>query len=170
MGSNRVHRVTKRERSGELQGRELSAAVLTFHEAVARKLGISGTEWKCLDLLARNGAITAKHLAEMSGLTTGAITGIVDRLEETGYVRREDNPHDRRSVIIKPLPRKDLVEALSPIFQSLGLAMSKLSEGYSKKELTVIGDFQRKTVQILREQTAKLKREGERQTESEDYG
>lgn len=159
MGSNRVYRVTERERFEELLGRELSAAVLTFHEAVARKLGISGTEWKCLDLLARNGATTAKHLAEMSGLTTGAITGIVDRLEEAGYVRREDNPHDRRSVIIKPLPRNDLVETLSPIFQSLGLAMNELSEGYSEKELTVIEDFQRKTVLILREQTAKLKRE-----------
>jgi hypothetical protein len=81
-----------RSNFGEMFGRELSETVILYHEAIARKIGISATEWKCLELLTRKRPVTAKHLAEASGLTTGAITGIVDRLEKVGYVSREDNP------------------------------------------------------------------------------
>ena len=141
---------------GELLGRELSEAVVMFHEGVARKLGMTAAEWKCLDLLGRNGPFTAKRLAEVSGLTTGAITGIVDRLEKAGYVQRTDNPTDRRSVIIKALPRQDLVKTLTPIFTAHGQAMGELALHYDERERAVIQDFYQKTVVILKEQAAKL--------------
>jgi DNA-binding MarR family transcriptional regulator len=145
-----------RSNVGEMLGRELSEAVVLYHEAIARKIGISATEWKCLELLTRAGPTTAKRLAEASGLTTGAITGIVDRLEKAGYVRREDNPGDRRSVVIRPLRRPDLVKALTPIFANLGRAMGDLAGGYSEKDLALVQGFFEKTVTILRGQTAKL--------------
>lgn len=145
-----------RSAPGEILGREFSEAVVMFHEAVAHRLGMSAAEWKCLDLLVRNGPTTAKKLAEKSGLTTGAITGIVDRLEEAGYVKREDNPEDRRSVIIKPLPRPDLAKELTPIFASLGQAMGKMMSGYSERDLTVLQGFFKNTVIVLRQQTAQL--------------
>ncbi|MGH2460296.1 MAG: MarR family winged helix-turn-helix transcriptional regulator, partial [Chloroflexota bacterium] len=81
-----------RNETGNLLGRELSTAVVLFHEAIAERLGMSATEWKCLDVLGRAGPITARELAEQTGLTTGAITGLVDRLERAGYVRRVPNP------------------------------------------------------------------------------
>jgi DNA-binding MarR family transcriptional regulator len=141
---------------GEVLGREFSEAVVMFHEAVARRLGMSAAEWKCLDLLVRGGATTAKSLAEKSGLTTGAITGIVDRLENARYVKRERNPEDRRSVIIKPLPRPDLADELTPIFSSLGRAMGKMMGRYRERDLALIEEFFKDTAVVLRQQTAKL--------------
>jgi DNA-binding MarR family transcriptional regulator len=81
----------------ELMGRELSNAVVFFHEAIASHLGISAAEWKCLGLLDQHGPLTASHLAELSGFTTGAITGIVDRLEHAGYAPEQKATTIRRS-------------------------------------------------------------------------
>ena len=89
-------------------GRELSDAVVFFHEAVAAHLGMTAAEWKCLGLLREHGSSSASRLAELSGFTTGAITGIVDRLERAGYVRREPHLTDRRSVIVQPQHLKEV--------------------------------------------------------------
>ncbi len=145
---------------GELLGRELSTAVILFHEAVASRLGMSAAEWKCLGLLSQHGPATAGRLAERSGFTTGAITGIVDRLETAGYVRREPNPQDRRSVIIQPLRNDELREVVTPIFASLGRTMADLSRRYTAKELAAIQDYFERTIQTLRAETAKLTRPG----------
>src|ERR1022692_1777614 len=107
-----------------LMGRDFSDAVVFFHEAIAAHLGINATEWKCLGLLERQGPLPASRLAELSGFTTGAITGIVDRLERAGYVRREPHLTDRRSVIVQPQHLKEVQQRVAPIFQSLLNAMA----------------------------------------------
>jgi DNA-binding transcriptional ArsR family regulator len=91
---------------GRELGREVSARMVMFHQAIAERLGLNATDHKALDLLGRAGPITAGELAELTGLTTGAITGIIDRLEKAGFVRRENDPKDRRRVIIRPLMEK----------------------------------------------------------------
>jgi DNA-binding MarR family transcriptional regulator len=141
----------------DLMGRELSNAVIFFHEAVASHLGMSAAEWKCRGLLDQHGPSTASRLAELSGFTTGAITGIVDRLEHAGYVCRESNPNDRRSVIVHPQHVRELKERVGPIFQSLGRAMAEIAGSYSSEELTAIARFFRETTEVLRNETAKLK-------------
>ncbi len=141
---------------GESLGRELSTAVILFHEAVAARLGLSAVEWKCLGLLDQHGPTTAGRLAELSGFTTGAITGIVDRLEKAGYVRREPNPRDRRSIIIQGLPNSGLRKQVMPIFASLGRAMEEVCSRYSAQELATIRDYFERTIQVLRDETAKL--------------
>jgi len=138
-------------------GRELSNAVVFFHEAIASQLGISAAEWKCLGLLNQHGPSSASRLAELSGFTTGAITGIVDRLEQAGYARREPHPNDRRSVIVHPRHMRELEERVAPIFQSLGHAMAQIAGGYSSKELAAIAGFFRETTEVLRNETARLK-------------
>jgi predicted transcriptional regulator len=143
-------------------GRELSNAVIFFHEAVAAHLGMSAAEWKCLGLLDLHGPSTASRLAELSGFTTGAITGIVDRLERAGYVRREAHPTDRRSVIVQPLHVKGFRERVVPIFQSLGKAMAEVRQGYSAAELTAIARFFADTTETLRNETVKLRRSKQR--------
>ncbi len=137
-------------------GRELSTAVILFHEAIASRLGLSAAEWKCLGILDRTGPATAGRLAELSGFTTGAITGIVDRLERAGHVRREPNPRDRRSVIIQPIRSDALREEITPIFASLGSAMAAVASRYSVQELAAIQDYLERTIQVLRDETAKL--------------
>jgi hypothetical protein len=141
----------------DLMGRELSNAVIFFHEAVAARLGMSTAEWKCLGLLDQHGPSSASRLAELSGFTTGAITGIVDRLERGGYVRRQPHPSDRRSVIVQPLFVKGFKEMVVPIFQSLSRAMGEVSGRYNAGELSAIARFFADTTEVLRSETAKLK-------------
>ncbi|HWA00299.1 MAG TPA: helix-turn-helix domain-containing protein, partial [Caulobacterales bacterium] len=69
--------------------RDLSTAMLAFHDALARRMGMSGAEHKVFGALSALGVATPGQLAKLSGFTTGAITGIVDRLERAGYAKRE---------------------------------------------------------------------------------
>src|SRR5688572_19438670 len=87
----------------EIVGFRLSTATILFHAAVADRLGINVTDVKCYSLLRQRGAMTAGELSEKTGLTTGAITGVVDRLEKAGLVQRRRDAHDRRRVIVELL-------------------------------------------------------------------
>src|SRR5690348_4151309 len=80
--------------------REVSSLGVLLSQSVADRLGIGSSDLESLGFLSRDRAMTAGRLAQLTGLTTGAITGLVDRLERAGYVRREPDPHDRRRVII----------------------------------------------------------------------
>src|SRR6476659_7508269 len=80
--------------------RRMSTTTLLFHGAVADKLGLNPSDHKCADLVREHGPLTAGRLAELTGLTTGAITGVIDRLERRGWVKRERDPNDRRKVIV----------------------------------------------------------------------
>jgi DNA-binding MarR family transcriptional regulator len=139
-------------------GRELSDAVVFFHEAVASHLGMSAAEWKCLGLLEQHGPSTAGRLAQLSGFTTGAITGIVDRLHRSGYARRTRHPTDRRSVIIQPQHLQGVQECVKPIFLSLAQAMAQVASHYSASELAAIATFFGETTEVLRMETANLNR------------
>ena len=78
--------------------RALGAATVMMHSAIGERAGLSATEFKALDILIRSGSVTAGELADRTGLTTGAVTGLVDRLEAAGFARRARDPHDRRRV------------------------------------------------------------------------
>ena len=84
--------------------RRSSAQGVLFGQTVANVAGISGSDLECLDFLNLEGRVTAGRLAEVTGLTTGAITGVVDRLEKAGLVRRERDEADRRKVFIATVP------------------------------------------------------------------
>lgn len=135
-------------------GRELSARTVMFHSAVAGKLGLSVTEHKTLDLLSRNGPVSAGRLAELTGLTGGAITGMIDRLEKAGFVERTADPKDRRKVIVQSVDAK--YDDVAWIFDSLGKAMNELLMGYSDDELAVIADFIVRIPQLMDKETRKL--------------
>ncbi len=79
--------------------REPSTETIMFHETVADLLGLYITDHKCLDLIHRFGAMPAGRLAELTGLTNGAITGIIDRLEKAGCVKRANDPTDRPELL-----------------------------------------------------------------------
>ncbi len=142
----------------DLSGRELGNAVVLFHDALASYLGMTAAEWKCIELLQSHGPSSASRLAELSGFTSGAITGIVDRLEQSEYVRREPHAKDRRSVIVEPRHTKELKERVAPIFESLNRAMSGIADQYSADELKAIVRFFRETTDVFGNETAKLKR------------
>ncbi len=153
------HEATGPDRLGRLIGREFSTSVVLFHEAVGKRIGISGTERKLLDVLDRLGPSTAGELATHTGLSTGAITGVVDRLVRAGYARREPNPHDRRSVIVTRLASPALDRLGPEVFAPLGQAIRDLSGQYQPAELAAIASYLAGLTDILREQTARLHRE-----------
>lgn len=135
-------------------GRELSARTVMFHSAVAEKLGLSITEHKALDILSRGGTTTAGQLAKATGLTTGAITGMVDRLEKMGFVRRVPDPDDRRKIRVEAVTEK--YEAMAGVFASLEQAVNELLSSYTDAELMVIHDFMARLPELLEKETAKL--------------
>jgi len=139
--------------------RQFSTATILFHQAVADRLGIHVTDHKCGEVLLRTGPITAGQLAELTGLTTGAITGVIDRLEKAGFVRRAKDPGDRRRVIIEPFPER-IEREIAPLFEPIKRAMADLCAQHSTRELAVIRDFIARFHQGVSEQTRKL-REGD---------
>ncbi len=156
MGEQPSGYVRDRQDAAVVLGREFSAAVVLFNEAVGRQLGLSATERKILDILDRIGPVTAGRLAEHSGLTTGAITGIVDRLTRAGFAGREPNPDDRRSVIIRVLPSAELDRLRDQVFAPFGRAMAAVGAGYSPAELAAITSYLRQVTDVLHEHTARL--------------
>jgi DNA-binding MarR family transcriptional regulator len=135
--------------------RKVSAQSLLFRQAVAERLGIHPTDLICMDILDRTGPITAGRLADLTGLTTGAITGAVDRLEKAGYVRREQNPNDRRSVIVRLLPGR--AQETAGLYDSMAHAMTAVSAKYSDQELALILDFYSRTHPVVQEETTKMR-------------
>jgi DNA-binding MarR family transcriptional regulator len=136
--------------------RETSAQSVLFSQAVADRVGMNPTDLESLDILARHGPITAGRLAELTGLTTGAITGLVDRLESRGYARREPHPTDRRSVVVRPLI-DNAERDLAPSYAAMSKAMDELVSRYSDDELAVIADFMSRAAAVTAEQIAKVR-------------
>jgi DNA-binding MarR family transcriptional regulator len=136
--------------------RQMSAATILFHQAVADRLGMNITDHKCADILSRTGPITAGELARHTGLTTGAITGVIDRLEGGGFVRRVRDPHDRRRVIVEP-DVKRMEQVIAPLFASMARSAAELCGRYSTEELAVIRDFTDRANQMALDETRKLR-------------
>jgi DNA-binding MarR family transcriptional regulator len=137
--------------------REMSTETVMFHQGVADRLGLHITDHKCLDLIRQYGAMPAGKLAELTGLTTGAVTGIIDRLEKAGYVRRANDPKDRRRTIIEPTQNKKWERKIEAIFTPYHERMHKLLSSYSDRELAFLLDVLTKTVEQTREESKRLR-------------
>ena len=144
--------------TGALLSRDFIAAVVVFHDLVGRCLGVSATDRKCLDLLSR-GPVTAGELARFTGLTTGAVTGIIDRLVKAGYAERISDPEDRRRVLVARKPNGRLDKVMPGIFGPLGDDMTAVTAVYTKQQLAVIAGFLARTREVLLANTARVERE-----------
>jgi DNA-binding MarR family transcriptional regulator len=136
---------------------EMSTETIMLHQGVADVLGLHITDHKCLDLIHRYGAMPAGRLAELTGLTTGAVTGIIDRLEEAGYVRRTDDPKDRRRTIVEPTRNKKLERKIEVNFIPLHERMHKLLSSYSDNEPALLLDAVNKSIELTYEESKKLR-------------
>ena len=135
-------------------GREIGARTILFHQAIANIVGVSVTDMKCLDYVDRGGDVTAGDLARMTGLTTGAITAAIDRLEKAGLARRERSETDRRKVFIRTT-ESAATQRIVPIFDELGRDVLALATRYSTRELETIKDFCDRSIEIMRRHTEK---------------
>jgi DNA-binding MarR family transcriptional regulator len=110
--------------------------------AIASRIGISATEFEAMDIISRNQPITAGQLAEYCGLTTGAITGIVDRLERGRFVRRERDPSDRRRVFIVPVEDPERSRKVRELYRPISKAFEQCMNCYTPEQIRVFLDMQ----------------------------
>jgi DNA-binding MarR family transcriptional regulator len=122
----------------------------------ADRIGINATDLNCLNLVALTGHMTAGDLAKQTGLSTASITGVLDRLEEGGFVRRVRDPHDRRRVIAELADGPGLREVGST-FGPVVKAWRATAADYSDDELRLLLEFQAKLEEIMRSQLARLR-------------
>jgi len=115
----------------------LSLTLPDIHEAIAQSLGLSGTDHKYLGFILQKGEMTAGELSIHCGLTTGAITGIIDRLEKKKFIKRKYLTEDRRKVVLIPNHEK-IKTTIEPIFKNLQKLTDQLISTFSEKELEVI--------------------------------
>ncbi len=135
--------------------RRSSAQGVMYGQAVANVAGISNSDMECMDILHMEGRVTAGRLAEVTGLTTGAITGVVDRMEKAGYVRRERDESDRRKVFIAVVPEK--AAEIGKFYVPMQEAMQKVWGGYSDDELRLLLRFANDGYRGVLEATEALK-------------
>jgi DNA-binding MarR family transcriptional regulator len=125
-------------------------AASDFDEGLAKKLKLSRTDMRCLDLIGRLGPMTAGHLAEESGLTTGAVTFILDRLEEAGMVTRRRDTKDRRRVWVEIVPATR--HRLEGLQQPVAEEMRQVAQRFKADELAVVRDFMRQAKEVFQRQ------------------
>jgi DNA-binding MarR family transcriptional regulator len=125
-------------------------AASEFEGGLAKKLKLSRTDMRCLDLIGRLGPLTAGRLAEEAALTTGAVTFILDRLEEAGMVLRRRDTEDRRRVWVEIVPeaRRRLEDLQQPVAEE----MRRVSQRFAAEELATVRDYMRQAKEVFQRQ------------------
>jgi DNA-binding MarR family transcriptional regulator len=124
--------------------------------ASAERIGINVTDLNCLNILALGGPMTAGDLARATGLTTASITGVLDRLEDAGFVRRERDPGDRRRVIVRLNAARGMRD-VAPVFAPVIAAWRATAAQYTEDELRLILGFLNRLEEIMRDRLIELR-------------
>jgi DNA-binding MarR family transcriptional regulator len=158
MSSPNSKKIRRRDLLNQLWdlGRITSTQTVFLHQAIAQSVGLNATDTKCIDLILSHpeGSMTAGSLSGMTGLTTGAITHILDRLEKRQFIERVRDTRDRRKVFIRVRP--DSLEPLIPKYEGIGKAYMSLAERYGDKELQLICDYLQRASEVSKRELANL--------------
>jgi DNA-binding MarR family transcriptional regulator len=119
--------------------RDVSGHGVLYSQAVAAHLRMNSTDLECLDHVVQRGALTAGDLARLTGLTTGAITGVIDRLEHAGFARRARVEGDRRKVRVEVAPHA--LERIAPLYEPMRRGALRALARYRPAELALLLDF-----------------------------
>lgn len=128
---------------------------IQMHEAVARRAGLSGTDHKYLGFLMEKGQMTAGELSTLTGLTTGAVTGLIDRFEKKNLVKRRFAEDDRRKVLIEP-NTEIILALLAPLYKEFRSRSEKLMTSFSAAERTIIERYFSQAIEIMNATTDQL--------------
>jgi DNA-binding MarR family transcriptional regulator len=132
--------IRDRKQAIEMAVRRQIAAAILFNQWVAQQFGMSASDSQFMHLLNLHGPLTPGRLAELSGLSTGTVTGVIDRLEGLGYVRRERDPDDRRKVIVT-VDEERLGRDFGPLYAPQAESLAKVLDRYDADQLELIEDF-----------------------------
>jgi DNA-binding MarR family transcriptional regulator len=137
--------------------RQLTGLSASFHRAAAARTEMNVTDLEVIGLLELGGPMTAGQLAELMGLTTGAITGMIDRMEKGGFLRRERDPQDGRRVIVGLATDGKPLKKIAPVLNALGPGWSELAARYSDDQLALLTEFLRQGNAMSRGEIGKLR-------------
>jgi DNA-binding MarR family transcriptional regulator len=135
--------------------RKESSQAALFSQAVAERLGLAGTDVECLEVFADEDRLTVGRLAELTGLTTGSATRMVDRLEQAGFVRRTPDPTDRRRVLVEPAP--GLGGKMQALHRSISTAQLGVIDSYDDDQLRLLVDFLERSSEVARQEAIKMR-------------
>ena len=150
------------EKRAEVRGefvrelRQFTGLGASFFRAAAARIGIAVTDMQVMDILDLAGPATAGQLADLTGLTTGAITRILDRLEEARLVRRERDPNDGRKVIIRLASDKDEMRKVRSILDSVGKAWDEVASRYDDEQMAFLLEFLKYSNALSRQELVRL--------------
>ena len=137
--------------------REYGIHLTLFRNAISEWAGLNVTDMECLRLLFLKGMATPSELARQTGLTSGATTAMLDRLEKAGLIERRPNPDDRRGTLI--VPAKSAARRAASWFESARKAQDRLISSYSDKELEIISDVFERFTKLWEQEREKLRRD-----------
>lgn len=137
------------------EGRRLGFHSTMHNHACAALTGMHPTDWEVLDVLAWNGPCSVGEVAHHLGLSNGAITGAIDRLERAGWVRRRRDDGDRRRVIVEMLEGR--AGEVDEVFGTLDAAMAEANAGFTDDELDVVVRFMRGASAALEQSTHRVR-------------
>jgi DNA-binding MarR family transcriptional regulator len=135
-----------------IQDEQTQSAFLS--NAIAERLGVTTTELEVLGTLVARGALSAGDLAKRTGLTSGAVTRLIDRLAERGIVRRLADPADRRRVLVEVTP--SAMKASDPFYEPIAREGTALLEQRTEKELEVILEYLRINYEFTKRHTERV--------------
>lgn len=135
--------------------RRMGAQSVIVSQTVAARFGLNTTDLEGLDLIQLQGQVSAGQLATATGLTSGAVTALIDRLERAGYVERIDDPADRRRVLVRI--REGAIVEIAKVYAPMQKRMFALWSQYSADELTAIEDFLTRSLELSVDCVAELR-------------
>jgi DNA-binding MarR family transcriptional regulator len=150
--------MSRADRLAELgaESRRYLASYVLFNQAVADRLGMHPTDLQCLSLITvEEGPFTTRRIAELTGLTSGSASRLVERLVKAGYVTREGDPKDRRRVLVQPVP--DAVRRLGEVWGDLRSGWEEIFDDYTEDELALLLRHMRRTTRLSRDQVQRLR-------------
>lgn len=137
------------------QDKFIGSEAIYFFQAVTGHYGLSDMDARCLLALYRSDAMPAGSLAKELKVTPGAVTSVIDRLERLGYVRRINDPYDRRKTYIEP--QMDKLQEVKLQYKPVIKAVKNILKKYSPSELVIIADFKAELDEILRRESSALR-------------
>jgi DNA-binding MarR family transcriptional regulator len=141
----------------EAENRRSTTGAVLLLQAVTQRSGMNLTDLQCINILTSTGPLDAGSLAEMMGLTSGAITGVINRMERMGYARREKDPDDGRRVVVWPVP-EELERAGADVFGSYERrALDALVSEYDERDLALFLDLMRRSNDMTEEEIARIR-------------
>ena len=137
--------------------RQFNGLGASFFRAAAAQIGMTVTDMQVIDILETSGPSTAGQLADLTGLTTGAITGMLNRLEEAKLVRRERDPNDGRRVIVQLETGNAEMHKIGPIFTSLGQEWDVMASHYDDEQIAFLLEFLKRSNALYRKEIVRVR-------------